>query len=126
MKNLYLSLALVLSASSLPALQPKATLNCDQHHGDSRRANYCEMRKQTVSGAGGIISVDGRPNGGIALKGWDRADVMVRAQVRTSAATDAEARDLARQVNVQTAGAQIRADGPSSDRDHDRSWSVSY
>src|SRR5215467_6812296 len=124
MKNLYLSLALVLSASSLPALQPQPTLNCDQNHGNSNRANYCEMREQTVSAAGGLVSVDGRPNGGIAVKGWDRADVLVRAQVRTSADSDAEARDLARQVNVQTAGAQIKADGPKGDQD--RNWSVSY
>jgi DUF4097 and DUF4098 domain-containing protein YvlB len=124
MKNLCLSLALVLSAASLPALEPKQTLNCDDHHGDSRRASFCEMRESTVAAAGGLISVNGSPNGGISVKGWDRADVLVRAQVRTSAPTDAEARDLARQVNVQTAGAQIRSDGPSNLRD--RSWSVSY
>ena len=124
MKNLYLPLALLLSATTLPALQPKQTLTCDDHHGDSRRSNYCEMREQTVASAGAIISVDGSPNGGIAIKGWDRADVLVRAKVTTSAPTDGEARDLARQVNVQTAGAQIRSDGPTGL--HDRSWSVSY
>jgi DUF4097 and DUF4098 domain-containing protein YvlB len=124
MKNLYLTLALVVSASTLSALQPKQTLNCDDHGGSSRRANYCEMREQTVSAAGGVITVDASPNGGISIKGWDRAEVLVRAQIRTSAASDAEARDLARQVNVQTAGAQIRSDGPKGD--HDRSWSVSY
>src|SRR3954463_13409493 len=124
MRNLYLPLALVVSAVSLPALQPKQTLNCDDHHGDSRRASFCEMRESTVSAAGGVISVNGSPNGGIAVKGWDRADVLVRAQVRTSAPTDAEARDLARQINVQTVGAQIRSDGPTNIRD--RSWSVSY
>lgn len=124
MKNFYLSLALVLSATSLPALRPRQTLNCDDHHGDSRRATFCEMREQTVAAAGGVISVNGSPNGGIAVKGWDRSDVLVRAQVRTSAPTDAEARDLARQVNVQSTGAQIRSDGPTGNRD--RSWSVSY
>lgn len=123
MKNLTL-LALTLSASSLLALQPKLTLNCDDSHGDRNRATFCEMRESTVAAAGGVISVDARQNGGIAVKGWDRSDVLVRAQVRSSAATDAEARDLARQVNVQTAGAQIRADGPAGERD--RWWSVSY
>ena len=49
-----------------------------------------------------------RPSG-ITLKGWDRGDVLVRSQVRATAATDAEARDLARQVTVQSAGAQIKA-----------------
>jgi DUF4097 and DUF4098 domain-containing protein YvlB len=125
MKNFYLTLALVLSASSLPALQPKQTLNCDdQHHGNGSRANYCEMRESTTASAGAVITVDASPNGGIAIKGWDRADVLVRAQIRTSAASDAEARDLAKQINIQTAGAQIKADGPASN--HDRSWSVTY
>src|SRR6516164_236133 len=123
MKHFDLSLALVLSASSLLALDPAPTLKCDEHNGDNRRASYCEMREQTV-GAGGAVSVNASPNGGIAVKGWSRNDVLVRAQVRTYAPTDAEARDLARQVNVQTAAAQIASDGPT--RDHDRSWSVSY
>jgi DUF4097 and DUF4098 domain-containing protein YvlB len=124
MTRLSLSLALALSASSLPAQAPKPTLACDDRHGDSRRANFCEMREQTVAAAGGMISVDASPNGGISVKGWDRSDVLVRAQIRTSAATDGEARDLARQINVQSAGAQIRSDGPTANRD--RSWSVSY
>jgi DUF4097 and DUF4098 domain-containing protein YvlB len=124
MKHLDLSLALVLSASSLLALDPAPTLKCDERNSDSRRASYCEMREQTVAAAGGAVSVNASPNGGIAVKGWSRNDVLVRAQVRTYAPTDAEARDLARQVNVQTAGAQIASDGPT--RDHDRSWSVSY
>jgi DUF4097 and DUF4098 domain-containing protein YvlB len=126
MKRLSLSLALAvtLGAASLFALQPKQTLSCNDRGGDHRLANFCEMREQTVAAAGGTISVDALQNGGISIKGWDRADVLVRAQVRTAAPTDAEARDLARQVNVQTGGAQIKADGPRSENDH--SWSVSY
>jgi DUF4097 and DUF4098 domain-containing protein YvlB len=121
MKNLTLPLALLFSASALPAFQPKPTLDCNDR-GDSKRAHFCEMREQTVS-SGGMISVDASQNGGIAIKGWNRADVLVRAQVRTYAPTDDQAKDLARQINVQTAG-QIRAYGPPSD--HERSWSVSY
>jgi DUF4097 and DUF4098 domain-containing protein YvlB len=124
MKSLNMPLVLALGASSLLALQPKPTLNCDDRHGDRNRPNFCEIRESTVSAGGGVISIDARQNGGISVKGWDRNDVLVRAQVRTSAATDAEARDLARQVNVQTVGAQIRADGPAGD--HDRGWSVTY
>src|SRR5215472_8644984 len=125
MKNLAVPLFLLLGATSLVALQPKATLNCnDGHGGDRRLAGYCEMREQTVAAAGATIAVDGRQNGGISVKGWDRTDVLVRAQVRTSAPSDTEARDLARQVLVQTAGAQIRSDGPAHDQDHQ--WWVSY
>jgi DUF4097 and DUF4098 domain-containing protein YvlB len=124
MKTLTISLALGLGACSLLAQQPTPTLSCDGQHGDSRRANFCEMRESTTAAAGGVISVDAHPNGGIAVKGWNRADVLVRAQVRTTATSDAEARDLARQVTVNSTGAQIRASGPTSDSD--RSWSVSF
>ena len=123
MKIPALPLAFLLGAGSLLA-QPKPSLNCDQNHGGSRRANFCEIREDTVAAAGGIIGIDARQNGGISLKGWDRADILVRSRVNTSADSDAEARDLARQVIVQTAGAQIRADGPANEKN--RSWSVSY
>jgi DUF4097 and DUF4098 domain-containing protein YvlB len=123
MKNLIAPLALLLSSSALPALQSKATLDCHNDSGGRDRPHFCEMREQTVP-AGGMISVDASQNGGISIKGWDRADVLVRAQVRAYAPTDDQARDLARQVNVQTAGAQVRADGPT--RNGQRYWSVTY
>jgi hypothetical protein len=122
MKNLTVPLTLLLSASALPAFQSKPTLACNNDGGDRNRANFCEMREQTVS-ANGMISVDASQNGGISIKGWNRSDVLVRAQVRANAPTEDQARDLARQVNVQT-GSQVRADGPANDRD--RSWSVTY
>jgi len=34
--------------------------------------HFCEMREQTVSAAGGTISVDARQNGGISIKGRER------------------------------------------------------
>ena len=78
-------IALLLGASCLPAFQPKPALNCNNQNGDQRRASFCEVREETVAAAGGVIGVDARQNGGISVKGWDRSDVLVRAQVRTSA-----------------------------------------
>jgi len=123
MMNLTVPLTLLLSTSALSALQPKPTLDCNNDRGERDRAHFCEMREQTVSPSG-TISVDASHNGGISIKGWDRADVLVRAQVRTYAPTDDQAKDLARQINVPAAGPQIRAYGPPQDREHD--WSVSY
>jgi DUF4097 and DUF4098 domain-containing protein YvlB len=123
MKNPAAPIAFLLGASCLLA-QPKPTLNCDQNHGDRRRAHFCEIREDTVAAAGGVIGIDARQNGGISVKGWDRGDVLVRAQVIATADTDTEARDLARQVIVHTAGAHIRADGPAGELN--RNWSVSY
>jgi hypothetical protein len=123
MKNLTLPLAILLSVSALPALPAKATLDCNNDSGDRNRAHFCEMREQTVSGSG-LLSVDARQNGGISIKGWDRADILVRTQVRTHAPIEDQAKDLARQINVQTGGAQVRAYGPP--HDGERYWSVSY
>jgi DUF4097 and DUF4098 domain-containing protein YvlB len=123
MSKLTLPLAVLLGVSALPAFQPKATLDCNKDRSDGNRAHFCEMREQTVPSSG-MISVDASQNGGISVKGWDRSDVLVRAQVRTYAPTDDQAKDLARQINVQTSGPQVRAYGPPNDREH--SWSVSY
>src|SRR5215469_1463903 len=102
MKNLNLPLALLVTASALPAFQPKPTLACNENDNGGRRAHFCEMREQPGS-ASGTISVDASQNGGISIKGWDRSDVLVRAQVRAEAPTEGEARDLVRQINVQAA-----------------------
>jgi hypothetical protein len=123
MKNLTLPLALLFSAAALPAFQPKATLDCNQGSRDRNRAHFCEMREQTIA-SGGMISVDASQNGGISVKGWDRSDVLVRSQVQTYAPTEDQAKDLARQINIQPAGPQVRAYGPPHDKE--RSWSVSY
>lgn len=100
-------------------------LSCNDGSGNlgDDRKTHCEMREQTIA-AGGTISVDARQNGGVAVKGWERNDILVRAKIQTSAPTEDEARSIARLIHVETAGAQIRADGPLSERQ--RSWVVSY
>ncbi|HEY3835983.1 MAG TPA: hypothetical protein VGL72_05410 [Bryobacteraceae bacterium] len=122
MKILTVPLTLLLTVPTSWAFQSRPTLDCNNDHGNSDRGHFCEMREQTVSAAG-MISVDGSQNGGISVKGWDRSDVLVRAQVRGEAPTDDQAKDVVRQVIVSTGG-QVRATGPAHDRD--RSWSVSY
>jgi DUF4097 and DUF4098 domain-containing protein YvlB len=121
MRNQILPLALLSCASAL-AFQPKPSLDCNHSGSSDRHAHFCEMREQTVASTG-AISVDASQNGGISIKGWDRSDILVRSQVNAYAATDGEARDLARQINVQSMG-QVKAYGPPGD--HDRYWSVSY
>lgn len=103
---------------------PRPSLSCnDQDNYNEGRARHCEVKEQTI-GATGTLNVDGRQNGGISVKGWERSDVLVRYRIQTQAATQAEADSLASQVRVTTAGGQIRADGPEQgDNSH---WSVSY
>src|SRR5207248_7735761 len=63
-------------------------------------------------------------NGGIAVRGWDRTDVLVRAKVVAYADTDAAAEQVAAGVRIDTAGGRVRADGP--DTTDDSHWSVSF
>lgn len=99
-------------------------LTCDNNwsgRGDSQR--HCEIKELPLA-ASGMVKVDGRQNGGVSVKGWDRNDILVRAKVEAQAPTEFEAHALANQVRIETAGANIYAEGP---RAQDRSWwSVSY
>jgi DUF4097 and DUF4098 domain-containing protein YvlB len=91
---------------------------------NDRLVGNCEIREQTLAPSGGTIAIDGRQNGGVAVKGWDQNHVLVRARVQTGAPTEAEAAELAKQVRIETSGAKIFASGPESRRDYH--WDVSY
>ncbi|HYW74795.1 MAG TPA: DUF4097 family beta strand repeat-containing protein [Pyrinomonadaceae bacterium] len=100
-----------------------ASLQCqDSNYGD-RHYSHCEIKEQSA-GSGGAVTVDGKQNGGISIKGWERNDVFVRARIDTHAPTQAEADSLAQQVRIETAGLNIHAEGPASQDDHQ--WSVSF
>jgi hypothetical protein len=101
------------------------TLNCDQRDNwrDGKTVRHCEIKEMSVP-ATGRINVDGGQNGGVSVKGWSRNDVLVRAQIQAGAPTFGEARTIVSQVNITTAGGQVRSDGPQSG--NDRHWAVSY
>src|SRR5687767_7109334 len=86
---------------------------CRDNWHDGRLASHCEVREATLPASGGKLSIDGSKNGGISVRGWERDSIMVRAKVQAAAKTEAEARELASQVRVDTGGNQIRAEGPS-------------
>ena len=115
----------VLLACSAAAQRSERSLTCEQNgggRGDGQR--HCEMKEQTLSATGGQIRVDGKQNGGVSVKGWDRNEILVRAQITAQAPTEDEARALVSEVRVMTGGANIYADGPTT-RDR-RWWAVSY
>ena len=102
-----------------------SSLSCRDNgnwYGD-RLVGNCEIREQTLQPAG-PLSIDGRQNGGVSVKGWDQNQVLVQARVQTGAATEAEAKDLAQQVRIEVGGNKIFASGPENSRD--RHWDVSY
>jgi DUF4097 and DUF4098 domain-containing protein YvlB len=111
---------------SLQCLAQNRNLDCRDNwfSGGERLVSFCEIKEQVLPATGGVINVDGRKNGGISVKGWERNELLVRARIQAAAKTEAEARELAGQLRIQTAGGQIKADGPAG-RDDSR-WSVSY
>lgn len=90
--------------------------------GNGDQARHCETREATLPA--GPLAVDAGPNGGIHVEGWDQDDIQVLAIVTTHAHAEERARALASEVDVQTAGNRVRADGPS--RSGGEGWSVSY
>jgi hypothetical protein len=87
------------------------------------RAVHCEERETRLR-APSLLSVDGRPNGGVTVRAHNGADVVVRSRIQTGAATEADARDIARAVQVRTDGGSVRAEGPRTGRREQ--WTVSY
>lgn len=97
---------------------------CNDEYSDHDRSRTCTVYEATWAG-GAPISVDARPNGGIQVQGWDRNEVRLRAKVVTMGGDEAEARQIASQVRIQT-GPTIRAEGPERTGGRSRSWWVSY
>ena len=98
---------------------PVATIG----HND-KLENHCEIKEQTLAAQASTIEVDGRMNGGVSIKGWERNEILMRARIQTAGPTEAEANELAKQIKIETAGAKIFASGPANRPDH--WWSVSY
>ena len=92
-------------------------------YGD-RLVGNCEIRESTIEATSGTITIDGKQNGGVAVKGWDQGQILVRAQIQTGAPNSGEAVQLARQIQIETAGGKIYANGPENQRDYH--WSVNY
>jgi len=118
-----LTLAILACGLTVSAQKKEGSLQCRDNGDYDRLYNHCEIKEQTLP-AGGAITVDGKQNGGISIKGWDRNEILVRAKVEARAPTQAEADQLAAQVRIETAALNIHAEGPEG-RDKYQ-WYVSY
>lgn len=94
--------------------------NSGRYNDDNQQ--HCEVRESTMPA--GALNVDAGQNGGISIEGWDRNEIRVRAVVQGSASTEARAKAITDQVQVQTGGGRVYATGPDLDRRE--WWSVSY
>lgn len=118
--------ALLIGATGLAAQEKRLSCEGGGNWG-GRGESACEMRESTMA-ATGRLEVDAAPNGGIRVAGWDKAEILVRAQVRARAETKAEAEQLLKEVRVMTAGGKVESDGPKWEgiRNNQKSWSVSF
>lgn len=128
--RLLFATSLVLIGAHAPALAQQSDADwlesCRERSGrdrSDRRVTHCEVRPHEMRSQGSL-TVDGGPNGGVAVRGWDGGDIRVSARVQTNARSDAEAQALARQVRVHAADGRVSAEGPS--RQEGAWWSVSY
>lgn len=118
-----LAAAFLISGAMLTAQSPEKKLGCEDRRGSDTRRRVCEMKEMTMAHSG-RVGVDASPNGGITIAGWSRNEVLVRARVEAWGDDDAEARATLGQVRVNTAGGEVKADGPKSW--NQQRWSVSY
>jgi hypothetical protein len=76
-----------------------------------RQAKVCELRTTTIRVGGQRLGVNAE-NGGIEVIGEDRGDVRIEARVQAWAGSEADAKNLLKQVTISTSGDRVRADGP--------------
>ena len=69
------------SAQAFAQKDGKDTFACREWQSGTR-AGHCEIKEQPLPASGGVIKVDGRQNGGIAIKGWERNELLVRASTQ--------------------------------------------
>ncbi len=118
-----MKLVLITLAAATAFAQTKSMSCDDNNNRNDRLVSSCEMREQTIA-YGGRLTVDGGTNGGVSIKGWDSASVLVRSKVQTYAADDASAKSLSSQIRINWSAGQVSASGP--EMSHDQNWAVSY
>jgi len=118
-----LAAGLVALVAPMAAAQGGRPSNPCENVGGNDRPTHCEVRQQTIPAPQQLV-VDAAPNGGIAVHGWNRAEVDVQAKVVATADTEAQAKSLASQVQVVIEGGRVSATGPRTT--DGAGWSVSF
>ena len=114
-------LTLILGIGAVSAFGNTAKGFCDNDNwSNGDNVSFKELREMTAP-AGGTITVDGRQNGGISIRGENRSDVLIRACVQTWGKSDDAAKSIAGDIKISTSGT-IQAENSSGDK----GWSVSY
>ncbi len=92
---------------------------CSNNWSMGDKVSVSDVREMSIPSSGSL-TIDGGRNGGIKVIGEDRPDIVVKACVQASGATDESARAIIGGIKISTAGGIVKAEGP------DDNWSVSY
>ena len=87
--------------------------------------SVCEVRELFIDEAWEKITVDANPNGSIKVEGWDKDSIMIQARVQANAGSEEDAEEIISEIDIETDGNRICADGPKYFGSK-KSWSVSY
>src|SRR5688500_1071472 len=71
----------------------------------------CDVREESLPGVS-ALDIDTGGNGGIAVRGVSGSAARVRFRIVARARSEADARRLAEDIDISTAGGRIRARGP--------------
>jgi hypothetical protein len=109
MKLLILSLLSGLTATAQTTPTPQFTSTCQKVY-SSQQKLFCETRDLTMPlVAEQPLTIDANTNGSISVKGWDGAEVRVRATVSARASTEAEAQAHVAAIRIGTTGNKLLA-----------------
>ena len=95
---------------------------CRDSGWDDNYYRFCEVREESLPA--GPLSVDAGRNGGIRIEGWDRNEIRILAVVNANARSEADAKQLASEVQIQAGGGRVSSAGPSTQGR--QWWSVSF
>ena len=134
MRSLFAVAALSLLAAVPPAVSAQdydddwlSECRRDRWNRRDERVKHCEIREDSLRAPGGTITVDPGQNGGVAIRGWDKDSIYIRAQIQTYGRSVDAAAAIARQVRIVVSGSTIGVEGPDrGDWEHSPSWSVSF
>ena len=93
---------------------------CQNYSNWGGRPSFNEVREMTIAKPD-LLTVDGRQNGGISIKGENRSDVLIRACVQTWGDSESEVRSIAQNIKIQN-GSIVQAENSVNEKN----WSVSY
>ena len=129
---LALAAVVILGHAPTPAAAQSRLFNIDRWSRDctsrywsgDRNERFCRVSESTIDVPGGTLSIDGRTNGGIAVYGTNRRDILIRARIQAWARSEERAEEIAREIRIRTDRGRVWAEGPESRRNE--SWSVDF